>query len=383
MSNLAILAILVLFALATTLFLVLVLFTSLFTSGTFFKKKNASGKLRRAHNNPILPRGNEPWEAEAVINPAAIHDGKRTHVLYRAIGTDGVSRLGYASSSDGLVFDDRPPYPVFSHKDTRPQAGMRYDPGRYGSGGSWSGVEDPRAVLIEDRVYVTYNAFNGWDSLRVALTSISLSDMQKKIWNFTPPRFLSAVGDRQKNWALFPEKINAKFALFHNLNESDDNSRVSVEYIDDLLNFDATKHHIESVDPHTVADNPCAWHFRTRSIGPPPIKTPFGWLSLYHAMDPRHPSRYKVGAILHDTSDPSLIIARSPLPVLEPEASYEVTEGVKPGIVYACGATVADDNLTVYYGAADTVACAARTSLSKFVHELQTHITPRLVPGAL
>jgi predicted GH43/DUF377 family glycosyl hydrolase len=370
----------------TTLFLLFVT-VLLCTSTAFFlsrggneKKKSlrsphfdhdhdAPGTLARAHANPILPPGEEPWEVEAALNPAAIYDGERTHLLYRAIGTDGVSRLGYASSQDGVHFDDRLPYPVFVHSDAMPRSGMRYDPGQYGSGGSWSGVEDPRAVLIEDQVHVTYNAFNGWGSMRVAYTQIPLADLQSKQWNFTKPKYLSPAGERHKNWVLFPEKINGMFALFHNLS-AQDNDRVAVEYIKDLATYDPERNRFESRDPHSLPDNQCAWHYRTRSIGPPPVRTPFGWLSFYHAMDPMHPSKYKMGALLHDDRDPTRVLARAPLPVLEPEAAYEAEHGVKPGIIYACGAVVKGDELIIYYGSSDTFVCAAATSLKEFVTKL-------------
>ena len=342
-------------------------------------ENSGKGAFGRAHNNPVLPQGTEPWEAEAVINPAAIDDGERTHLLYRAIGSDGVSRLGYASSGDGVVFDERLPYPVFCHKDVLPRAGLQYDPGRYGSGGSWSGVEDPRAVIIDNRVYVTYNVFNGWDSMRVAFTSISLADFKKKVWNWSTPRYLSPAGERHKNWVLFPEKINGMFALFHNL-YAEHHTRVRIEYIADLETYDSQTARFKSPDPHSTPDNTIAWHYRMRSIGPPPIKTPHGWLSLYHAMDPSAPSHYKLGALLLDLTDPTRLLARAPVPVLSPSAPYEVAYGAKPGIVYACGATTKDDYLTVYYGGADSVTCAARTSLSQFMERLVAGAPPAFIP---
>src|ERR1019366_5346195 len=61
--------------------------------------------LLRSPHNPILRPGTNPWTAEAVLNPAAAVLGGRTHLIYRAIGMDGVSRLGYASSPDGITFD--------------------------------------------------------------------------------------------------------------------------------------------------------------------------------------------------------------------------------------------------------------------------------------
>ena len=106
-------------------------FASLFVSGLFVfgvweilttarQLKKRKEKLRktfsfsRNEKNPILNPGKYEFEQQAVMNPAAIHDGEKTHLFYRAIGNDGVSRIGYASSEDGKSFDDRLPYPVFA-----------------------------------------------------------------------------------------------------------------------------------------------------------------------------------------------------------------------------------------------------------------------------
>jgi len=62
--------------------------------------------------------------------------------------------------------------------------------------------------------------------------------------------------------------------------------------------------------------------------------------------------------------------------VLEPDYPYE-NHG-KPGIVYACGATVQDDTLFIYYGGADKVVCVATTPLTAFVDSLFTDSQPAL-----
>jgi predicted GH43/DUF377 family glycosyl hydrolase len=326
--------------------------------------------LARAAANPLLPPTPHPWEAAAVLNPAAIeHDG-RIHLFYRAIGQDGVSRIGYASSPDGIAFDERLPYPVYAHLNlpSRSIHLRQYAPTLYGSGGSWGGAEDPRAALIDGRVYLTYNAFEGWDSLRIAFTSIAEEDLARRRWNFTQPVYLTAPGTRNKNWALFPEKIGGKFAILHNLHD-DDASRVRIEYVDDLDSFDHAETRIEGPDPNALPDRPQEWHTRMRSIGPPPIKTEEGWLVLYHAHDgDKH--RYKLGAMLLDLDDPSKVIARASAPVLEPEAHYQ-DSGAKPGIVYATGAIVRDGMLVVYYGAADNFVCMAAAPLEPFVKSIK------------
>src|SRR3989338_6719256 len=72
-------------------------------------------RLTRYARNPILlPRGGSYWESEAVFNPAALYEKGRVPLLYRAVGPDGVSRFGYASSDDGFNFSERLPHPVFT-----------------------------------------------------------------------------------------------------------------------------------------------------------------------------------------------------------------------------------------------------------------------------
>jgi predicted GH43/DUF377 family glycosyl hydrolase len=327
----------------------------------------------RNEANPILEPGKYDFEQQAVMNPAAIHDGEKTHLFYRAIGNDGVSRIGYASSEDGKTIDDRLPYPVFAHENLPPRQNQfqKYSLAHYGSGGSWSGCEDARATILDDRLYLIYNAFNGWDSQRIATTSISRDDLNAKRWKWTPPTFLSPAGQRHKNWVLFPEKIFGKFALFHNLHDADP-SRVNIEYIDDLKSYDAEAKPFYSADPNALPDRPIGWHSRMRSIAAPPLKTEAGWLGFYHAMDLLNPGHYKLGAMMLDKDDPTKVIARSPVPVLSPEAHYE-RNGAKPGIIYACGATAQNDTLTVYYGASDNFVCSAATSLSGFVDKLMNH----------
>lgn len=331
-------------------------------------------RLARSAVNPLLRTGPYHWEAESVLNPAVVEAGDRTHMFYRAVGADGVSRLGYASSPDGTNFDERLPYPVYAADALRDGARYRYDPVLYPSGGSWGGIEDPRAVVIDGKLFLTFNMFDGWDNMRVALTTLNIPDLIAKRWNWSKPTFLSPRGERHKNWVLFPEKVNGQFAILHNLH-TDDADRIRVDYVDDPARIGTELPNIESPNPHAMPDRPIAWHKRMRSIGPPPLKTAFGWLMLYHAND-EEGSKYKMGAALLDLLDPTKIIARSPLPVLVPDASYE-NDG-KPGIVYGCGATIKDDTLRVYYGGGDKVVCSASAHLPTFLDTLMSQGSPQL-----
>lgn len=324
--------------------------------------------LARSLHNPILKPGTNLWTAEAVMNPAAAIIGNRTHLLYRAIGMDGVSRIGYASSANGIIFDKRLPYPVYVAQKPRVLPGhvQKYSPVLYPSGGSWGGCEDPRMVVIEGRVYVTFNMFDGWDFIRVAAISIAQEDfLAERFWKWDGPHLLSRPGEIQKNWVLFPEKINGKYAILHSIAPD-----VEIAYRNSIEDIGTTEPFIESWvgsrDGLPSREN--SWDSHVRGAGPPPIRTDRGWLLFYHAIDKNDPGRYKLGAMLLDIDDPAKILYRSVSPVLCPDAQYE-NDG-KPGIVYACGAVMRDGKLFIYYGGADKVVCVATTPVGSFIGAL-------------
>jgi len=332
--------------------------------------------LVKSDHNPILKPGTTPWTAEAVLNPAAAVLGGRTHLVYRAIGMDGVSRLGYASSADGIVFDKRFPYPVYVAQKPRNLPGhvRRYSPVLYPSGGSWGGCEDPRMVVIEGRVYITFNMFDGWDYIRVAAISMAEEDfMKEQFWRWDGPHILSKPGERHKNWVIFPEKVGGKYAILHSIVPN-----VEIAYRDSIEDIGTIEPFVESW-VGARGDLPAredAWDSFVRSAGPPPIRTDHGWLLFYHANDAREPSRYKLGAMLLDLNDPSKVLHRAAAPILSPDEHYE-NHG-KPGIVYACGAVVREGTLFVYYGGADKVVCVATAPLAAFLDELITGSQPEL-----
>ncbi len=324
-------------------------------------------RVKRHFKNPIMsPQEWNDWELRGTFNPAALQDDSgRVHLVYRAVGGDGVSRFGYASSKDGLSIDERLSYPIFAMQKPRedvPEHLQKFDPVIFPSGGSWGGAEDPRLVKIDNRIYMTFNAFDGWDFIRIAVTSIDANDFYNKRWKWSRPVFISPKSQINKNWLLFPEKINGKFAILHTIVP-----KVMVEYVDTL---GAMTREISS--PRKGGPQPGRkdfWDNMIRGGGPPPIKTSAGWLVLYHAMDKKEPAiGYKLGALLLDLHDPTKVIARSPSPILTPSEWYE--NDWKPGVVYACGATVKDDMLYVYYGGGDKHVCVAHTPLNALLEWL-------------
>ena len=332
------------------------------------KKLVETIKLERSPYNPIIEPRSYSWESKATLNPAAFLADGRIHLIYRAIGNEDISVLGYASSLNGYNLKDRYPHSIYHKYKKFVRSG---EPINYISGGGWNGgCEDPRVSLIGDTVYMLYTAFDGWGSLRMALTSIKLADFKKKIWNWEKPILISPPGEIHKNWVLFPEKINGKFAILHSISP-----KILVDYIDNFDKFDGTKFIKSYYD--SKPSWPHSWDNIVRGVGPTPIKTEIGWLILYHAMDKDDPDRYKLGAMILDFKDPTKILYRSPGPILEPDKPYE-NRGYKSGVIYSCGAVVKDGQLFVYYGGADSVVCVASIRLEDLINDLLKNKMVRL-----
>ncbi|OGJ02615.1 hypothetical protein A3G06_01050 [Candidatus Nomurabacteria bacterium RIFCSPLOWO2_12_FULL_46_14] len=326
--------------------------------------------LKRAPQNPIIEPRSYAWESKATFNPAAFLSDGKVYIIYRAIGEDDSSTLGYARSDDGLRIRDRLPYFVYKRWSGGSKPDLSLSPIVYLSGGGWNGgCEDPRLTLLGDRVYMLYTAFDGWGSVRIALTSISLEDFKKKKWNWQKAVMISPPHEIHKNWVLFPEKILGRFAILHSLSP-----RIKIDYFNSLDELDG-KNFI-----HSVHQGSPEWGKRERGIrgvGPTPIKTRLGWLILYHGIEERDPGQYKLFAMILDAKDPTRIIYRSPSPILEPEKFYE-NEGHKWGVIYSCGAVVLNKKLFVYYGGADRVACVASIELEDLLEDLRNNKVAKL-----
>ncbi len=323
-----------------------------------------AAKLDRYHGNPILgPRKENDWEAGEVFNPAAfLSDDGQVHILYRAIGRNGLSTVGYANSRDGFSIHERLDMPIYVSSATLDDVKVSRIQEKcsvpYASGGGWGGSEDPKITRVEDTLYMTYTAFDGFNFPRVALTKIALDDFLSRKWNWSRPVLISPPGEIHKNWTIFPEKIHGKFAVLHSISPE-----VRIDYFD-TLDFDGNTF-IKSEHSKTPLQG--RWELLVRGVGPSPIKTKEGWLVLYHATT--RDCGYKLGAMLLDKKDPTKVIARSKAPILEPTVWYE-NEGSKPRIVYSCGAVVKDETLFVYYGGADTVTCVATVPLPRLLRAL-------------
>jgi predicted GH43/DUF377 family glycosyl hydrolase len=310
-------------------------------------------KLERFPGNPVLkPNPNLSWQARAVFNPAVLYEDGRVHLAYRAMSADNTSVIGFASSANGFKFDEQLSAPV---NVPREEFEAKLVPGGN------SGCEDPRLTRIDDTIYMLYTAFNGRSDPRVALTHISLDDFIKRRWVWSRPILISPPNLSDKDAAIFPKKIKGKYAILHRLGTS-----IWLDFVDDLK-FDGDKWlggHIFMSPKDEMPDTD------KLGISGPPIETKYGWLLLYHAVSRKtQPMTYYVSAALLDLNDPSKVIARRKVPILEPETPYELFGQVN-NVVFPCGAAIIGKDLFVYYGGADSVIGVATMKIEDLLKSL-------------
>jgi beta-1,2-mannobiose phosphorylase / 1,2-beta-oligomannan phosphorylase len=303
----------------------------------------------RSKDNPILkPLEEHEWEKTSVFNAAALDLGGYVHLLYRAMGPDNTSVIGHAKSKTGLKGWIRSPKPAYVPREDFEQ--------KKGSPTGNSGCEDPRITKIGDTIYMAYTAYDGVQPTRVALTSISAKDFADEKWDkWTKPILTTPDAVNDKDTALLPEKVEGQYMLLHRIDP-----QLCADFLDSL-DFKKSRltRCIEIMGPR-----PGCWDSTKIGIAGPPIKTPKGWLLIYHGVSKT--STYRLGAVLLDLKNPAIVLSRSVDAILEPIEEYERV-GVVRNAVFSCGAVLRGDTIYLYYGGADTVMCAAKMSLKKLL----------------
>lgn len=320
--------------------------------------------LKKWKDNPILSPTHLDWEAQGAFNPTALHLNDKVHLFYRAVGNDGMSRIGYATSRDGLNIDERLNKPVYSphQRFEKNETGEKPESDALmSSGGGWGGCEDPKVTQISDRIYMTYVAFDGSWPTRTVLTSISVDDFLGKKWRWAKPELMSAPGVGSKSVVFLPEMINGNYYIFHRRWPN-----IMLDIVPDL-EFGEGKKWLTG--EHMIRPRKSFWDSRKLSVGSTPIKTKDGWLTIYNAVDRLDGGKYKIGAMLLDLNNPEKVLARGRRPILSPEEFYE-NDG-KPGIAYPGGAVDLDGMLHVYYGGGDKVCCVAQIPTEELVWHLK------------
>ncbi len=316
-------------------------------------------QINRSDKNPILlPSRQNTWESTAAFNGCVTKTNGTFHMLYRALSSTQIvnknklqlSSIGYSQSSDGENFSEHTQLFI-------PQE-------------SWEiyGCEDPRITFLDNKYYIFYTALSQFpfnaNGIKVGL---AITQDLKTITQKHPVTPFNA-----KAMSLFPEKINGKYAAILTANTDQPPAKISLALFDkeeEMWSNDYWQRWYRYLDDHAIplqrADKDQV------EIGAPPIKTDYGWLLIYAYIKDYFTDHkiFTIEAALLDLHNPKIILSRITTPLLQPETNYE-RFGYVPNIVFPSGAQIHNDELFVYYGAADTYTCLAKCSLSELLSEL-------------
>src|SRR5258706_718345 len=205
---------------------------------------------KRVSTEPILAPSGNSWEAAGTFNPAVIRQGKKIVMLYRAQDANGTSRLGYASSDDGVHFTRRAE-PVLSPEAPYEENG---------------GVEDPRLVKIGKTFYLTYTGYNKKDAHLCWAPSADLFTWKPK-GIFLPTYQGNWNAGWTKSGAILSQKIHGKYWMYWLGTSPDKKDEMGLSYSGDLI------HWTEATKTPVLGRRPGQFDERVVEPGPPPLLT--------------------------------------------------------------------------------------------------------------
>lgn len=304
--------------------------------------------VRRYEGNPILTPRDVPYPVETVHNAGVTkHDGKYV-MLFRAHRDNGRSILGLAESDDGFHFVARPePFMV---------------PANQGVFAEYEafGIEDPRICRIDDEYVITYSAYSK-HGVRIGLAKTRDFGSVERVALITQADL--------RNVVIFPARFDGRYARLDRPHSEISPWSIWISYSPDLVHWGDSR----------VVMKPAQYHWDEMKIGPgaTPIRTPRGWLHIYHgAYATMDGAVYRLGVALHDLEDPGQVIAVCDRWILQPEDQWEVT-GYVHNVVFTCGAVPEDDGtIKIYWGGADKVMCAGTAVIEELVDMCLTDKRP-------
>jgi predicted GH43/DUF377 family glycosyl hydrolase len=213
-----------------------------------------------------------------------------------------------------------------------------------------NGVEDARFVRFVEQdggvtYYATYTAYNGREILPQLIETRDFHRFKIST--------LNGCMARNKGMALFPRRVNGKYAMI---------TRSDGENL--YLSYSANIHFWHEGIKIEVPQNP--WELVQIGNCGSPLETEKGWLLLTHGVGPMR--KYCIGVSLLDLQDPAKIIGRLELPLLAPRE--EEREGYVPNVVYSCGSIILNGELIIPYAISDSRSHVASIPVDELLEKL-------------
>lgn len=335
----------------------------------------------------VIMRGDpaNPDEVLGVLNPATARapDG-RLLLFARVVAAGNYSRIGVAEVEFGA--QGQPAGAL--------RRGYALEPSEpYERNARTAGCEDPRITFVEPlgRYLMAYTAY-GPLGPRIALAESADLLRWRRVgpakFAFDPAQRVDFDLYDNKDAAIFPSAVRdprgrPALALLHRPSHAQGGMPVLPEGVAEprasmwISYCDAEQ---AQRDPaallvwrdHTLLAVPeQPWEETKIGAGTPPIRTPLGWLIVYHGVagpilegvDHQPHVRYCAGVMLLDLDDPRKVLYRSREPLLAPEAAEE-RAGVVPNVVFPTGIDLREPGQAdVYYGMGDAAIGVARLTI--------------------
>ena len=332
----------------------------------------------------ILNASKKELESKGVLNPGIYQDGENLHLMHRAIHLNSLSSNGHKQIKE--------PFKEIQKSNNQViKPDFDYDS---------KGRLDAQIVKIDDTYYITYSAHDGFNTLGALATSKDLIKL-KKHGIITPqlnhkeykecvtntknsklnPKYLfyynlfseiGALADvprilNDKDFVLFPKKINGRFAMLHSLWPG-----IQVVYFDDFADLTKVfwRNYFENLIDYIVLDPQNTFEANHMRMCIPPIETEQGWILIYYGIrETNAGKRYSAKAALVNSDQPEIEIARLNYPLFHPSQEWEKKE-VTDQIIFPTGHAVVEDTIYLYYDAADNNIAVTKLSIKKLLTEL-------------
>jgi beta-1,2-mannobiose phosphorylase / 1,2-beta-oligomannan phosphorylase len=335
----------------------------------------------------VIMRGDpdNPDEVLGVLNPAAARapDGK-LFLFPRIVAASNYSRVGIAE----VIFDTN------GDPTSVERRGYALEPAEsYERNARTAGCEDARISYVEPlrRYLMTYTAY-GPLGPRIALAEsadlLSWRRLGPVKFTFDPALRVDFDLYDNKDAVLFPEPVRdphgrPALALVHRPSHAqggmavlpagvtERRASIWISYCDVEQALKDPNALLTWRDHQLLAAPERLWEETKIGGGTPPIRTPLGWLMVYHGVagkildgvDHQPYVHYSAGAMVLDLDDPRKILYRSPEPTLAPEVEEE-RAGVVPNVVFPTGIDPhANGRVDIYYGMADSAIGLARLTI--------------------
>jgi beta-1,4-mannooligosaccharide/beta-1,4-mannosyl-N-acetylglucosamine phosphorylase len=316
----------------------------------------SSKVITRHPKNPLLKASDVPYRTDLVLNAGVTKYLGQYVMIFRNdfrldefTVSEGVN-FGLAYSDDGIRWRIQPE-PCFDiHNDEIQNS------------------HDPRLTVMDGRCYMTF----GMETRHGVCGGIAVTE------DFHKFDIISTSAPDNRNFVLFSQKYNGRYVRlerpFPIYGRPGYPERFDIWISDspDLVYWGnpALLLGVEHVP------------FANQKIGagPPPVKTPKGWLTIFHSSDfddsrqrrgyeKSWKKRYSAGIMLLDLDNPRKVVAMSKQPLLTPEAPYETTGGYRNFVIFPTGMILEESGeVKIYYGAADTFVCLATAHVEDLIN---------------